>query len=118
MAKNDRDAHDFYDSPNSKRTSRVYQACWHTFLCIYLKYLRTVEVLKEQNSLILNTSKPILHLNATGSIIRKPFKESNGYYAGVIQVLATNRVYPVLEMVSSAHDAGSILSWSFNLNFF
>lgn len=71
---------------------------------------------KQQLDLILsesNTGLPILYLDATGKIIRKPSPKNKRiyYYAGVIHMAKNRRVCPVVEMVSSTHDGGSIGVW-------
>lgn len=68
---------------------------------------------KEQNSLLKGLSEVVLHLDATGSIIRKTHETDKRvyYYAGVIQLSNNQRVCPVFEMVSSVHDASAIANW-------
>lgn len=55
---------------------------------------------------MLQSDKVTLYIDATVTIIRKP---TFFYYAPVIN--ATERIYPILEMVSSYHDSATIGSW-------
>lgn len=55
----------------------------------------------------MNCLSDIVHIDATGSIIRKPEACSKRiyYYAVVVKSAVNRRVCPVLEMVSCDHDA-------------
>lgn len=69
---------------------------------------------QEQIHLILAETttqrKPILHFDATGTVIKIPsFSDSSClYYAGVISLSSSGRVCPIFELLSSQHDSSSI----------
>lgn len=54
-----------------------------------------------------------LHLDSTGSVVRPPpsLQKKVFYYAGVIHIPSLKRVFPVMEMINSNHDAISIGQW-------
>lgn len=109
LAKNDRDKNDLYDLIGFQREHPefVYSVGVPFFVHIFSK---------EQLMILQSLPDVILHLDATGSIIRKPFPDSKRVYycAGVVQVTTNNTVCAVMEMVTCNHDAISIASWLFN----
>lgn len=64
--------------------------------------------INEQVELLINNPNLIIHFDATGSTVRKPYKTSKRMYycAGVVNI--QKKIYPVLEMVSNKHTALSI----------
>ncbi|CAG9764290.1 unnamed protein product [Ceutorhynchus assimilis] len=114
LAKNDRDKDDILDVIEMQKDhpDYIYSVGSPFFVYIFSK---------EQNYLIAKLAQPIIHIDATGSIIRKPSEKSKKvyYYAGVIKIPENNRICAVFEMVSSNHDACCIASWLFNFkNYF
>lgn len=67
---------------------------------------------KEQLDICISEGSPILHLDATGSVVRKAAQEDKRvfYYAGVIKTNNNSRVCPITEMVICMHDSVSILN--------
>ncbi|KAG5869926.1 hypothetical protein JTB14_005502 [Gonioctena quinquepunctata] len=106
FAENDRDEDDIFDFIKIQRDHPNYIQFVGTPPHIYLHSA-------EQLALFPSRKSTTLHLDATGTIVRRPGNTGNKiyYYAGVIQIFESNRVCPVLGMVSSEHDAGSIGAW-------
>lgn len=103
FAKNDRHVDDILDVILMQKDHSNYIKFAGIPLHVYM-YSR------EQITLLNSLKKGVLHLDATGSIIRKPNKSDTKvyYYAGVVQIPQSARVCAVLEMISGEHDAGSI----------
>lgn len=61
----------------------------------------------------LSSYEVTLHIDSTGTIIRRPDYCSKKvfYYAAVINTGFNNRICPILEMISCDHDAATIGSW-------
>lgn len=64
-------------------------------------YVYSTEQLEIVNSISTKLSLPILHLDATGSIVRKPpyVTKKIYYYSGVVKT-SISRVCPIFEMYS------------------
>lgn len=113
VSKNDRNKNDFFDLIELQNDHPEYINTVGSPFHIYI-------FSKEQTTVLSGFKEAILHLDATGSIIRHPCKENKRvyYYAGVIQIPLTKRVCPIFEMVTSNHDAGSISAWLFNFKLY
>lgn len=64
---------------------------------------------------------PLLHFDATGSIVRRPNKETTKriyLYSGVVFVLSNNRVCSVFEMISASHFVKSVFKILHDFRFF
>lgn len=67
---------------------------------------------KEQVHILVSQKEAVLHLDATGTIVRKTSKNEKRvyYYAAVLQ-LPSHKLCPILEMISSQHDSATIAAW-------
>lgn len=106
LSLNDRDMDDIYDMCMMRRQNK-------SFIQVVGDPLHVYMYSKEQLEICMLEGSPILHLDATGSIVRKASTNDKRvfYYAGVIKTTNNNRVCPVLEMISCMHDAVSIGNW-------
>lgn len=105
LSKNDRHMNDIYDMIEMQRENAHYINFTGVPFVVYI-------FSKEQLKIISKDFPPVLHLDATGTIIRRPqgVKKNTFYYAGVIRT-QNDRVCAVLELISSNHDAGTIGMW-------
>lgn len=108
LAHNDRSKNDLIDLfiYQSEHLNFVQEVSFP--FCIKLFSDEQIKVLKCAN-------KPLLHLDATGNVIRNPTTEESVqcnrilFYAGVITTESNRRLYPVFSMLSSTHDTRAIL---------
>lgn len=110
LALNDCHTDDLLDMIEAQRDHPEYIQCAGSPFFVYIASKEQLELLlREMKS---NPKQP-LHLDATGSLIRRPSGSSDViyYYAGVIQLKSHRRVVPVFKMVSSSHYGGSIGQW-------
>lgn len=106
FAKNDRHNDDLIDMIETQRDHHNYIQSVGIPFHVYIYS-------SEQLSLLSLRYITVLHLDATGSIVRRPNTSSKKvyYYAGVIQIRESDRLCPVVEMISCEHDGGSIGAW-------
>ncbi|CAG9761319.1 unnamed protein product [Ceutorhynchus assimilis] len=79
--------------------------------------IEQLQVLKKESK---NLSLPIVHFDATGTVVRKPdpsFKRIY-FYSAVIQAPKANRIFPIFSMVSSIHDSNTIFKLFNDFRFF
>lgn len=109
LAKNDRSKNDLDDLIKMRLDHPEYLYAVGVPFFVYI-------FSKEQNVLLGHYLEPVLHLDATGCIIRKVSDQDKRvyYYAGVIQIPSTNRVCAVFEMETSSLDARSIANLLFS----
>ncbi|CAG9771384.1 unnamed protein product [Ceutorhynchus assimilis] len=78
-------------------------------------YIFSAEQLDILNFIKKGQNKIVLHLDATGQIVHQPPHIKNPqkifYYAGVVWHSSTATICPILELITSMHDAFSIGSW-------
>lgn len=74
-----------------------------------------IKVFSKEQFHVLDAQKnagvlPIIYFDATGTVVKKPFDETNRvhYYTAVVPVVGNKRIFPVFEMVSSDHHTKTI----------
>lgn len=112
---NDRCKDDIFDLILMQRENSNYIKKVCQPLQIYLYSREQLQILKYYTLF----KKPILYLDATGSVIRKPDSQSKRiyYYSGVVPCI-NGRIIPIVDLVSSCHDTGSICSWLVEFKYF
>lgn len=85
---------------------------------VYLYSASQFHVLKQEIKKRSEEFEVVLHLDATGAVVRKPNEICNQvyYYAGIIKTKSASYndnydLFPVFEMISSSHDVVAIGNW-------
>lgn len=110
LSKLDRDKDDLIDLIKFQRNNFSYVKMITQPLGIHIYSEKQLEIL---NLAIQKNNEIRVHLDATGSIIRKPTTCTKKiyYYSIVIKCTGTSSIFPVLEMISCNHDATTIGIW-------
>lgn len=110
---NDRDSDDVYDMCLMRRKNKSFIHIVGEPLHVYIYSKEQLDICRIECSLTL-------HLDATGSVVRKALESDKRvfYYAGVIKTTKNKRICPIIEMISCMHDAVSIGNWLANFKLY
>ncbi|CAH0395713.1 unnamed protein product [Bemisia tabaci] len=110
-----------------KKTYQGIQYIWvvQDPLAVYIYCLNRLHLFKRAKALLSKKSESVgvtLHLDATGSVVRKVCLSDHVvyYYSIVFKFTAPNEnhIVPLAELVSSNHDAVSISNWLSSFRYF
>lgn len=104
----DRDKDDFIDIVKMRRENLNYVQFVAEPFQVHVFSIEQVKLVLSESKLSKNL--PVLHLDATGSVIRQPQYADKAcfYYAGVIRTNISKRICPIFEMISCHHDSTTI----------
>ncbi|KAK5642758.1 hypothetical protein RI129_008925 [Pyrocoelia pectoralis] len=118
LAQFDRDKNDILDIIKLQSDYKhFFKEISFPFRAIFFS-LEQVSVLKQ----IFDASNysTLIHFDATGSVARHPCKEKKRvlFYAGVVSVNKSHRIFPVMSMLSASHNVGAIYKLFYDFRYF